>query len=77
MGVDRPRVAEVIVIPHIIKNLLSRKGNSLILHKICQKFEFFISLVSIVSIDRNLMGGFIDTDSSDLDQIRGDGVASS
>ena len=67
MGIDRPRISEVIVIPHIIKNLLSRKGNSLVLYKIRQKLKFLIAQINVLTVDRNLMRRLINADSSDLD----------
>ena len=71
MGVDRACVAEIVIIPHIVQDLLAGKGHALILRKIGKKLEFLVAEFDGCAVDSHLMGGFVDPDTAYLQGVRG------
>lgn len=71
MGINRPRVSVVIIIPDRIQDLLPRERDTLVLDKIGQELKFLERQLDRLSIDRDLMGRLVDADSRCLDDVLG------
>ena len=71
MGVDRPCIPEIVIIPHIVQYLLPGQGDSLVFHKVGQKLEFFKTSINLCVVNLNLMGRLVYHDSTRIDDIPG------
>ena len=71
MGINGPCVSEIVIVPYIVQNLLSREGNPLVLGEIGQKLEFLVAELDFFTVDFYLMRRLVDADSPGVDDLSG------
>ena len=64
MGVNGTGIAEIIIVPHRIQNLLPGQSDSLILQKIGQQLKFLIAQLHRLSVNRGNVGSLVDLNAS-------------
>ena len=69
MGINGAGIAEVIIIPDIVEDLLSGKSNTLVLYKVGQKFKLLVAQINRLSVNLYKMGRLVNADAAHLSDL--------